>query len=205
MTLLKLAQVIDIYKKDKTDHNKAIMNDLHESLRHVVVDFHYFEPTPEIQSTLFATAFQLLEGVKITEEERAQSAWETACSFHRVRENNAQVSGDSSSAKVHEFMAKKITFAKGSYYACRVNDSNSKGADNALLVYDKITRSEVVSLVESAKHEFGLRSPLTQMSKLILVCQKAGADRARVRWLISLMYFRLKKTTCWILTSQFQR
>jgi hypothetical protein len=58
-------------------------------------------------------------------------------------------------------------------------------------VYDKITRSEVVSLVELAKHKSGLRSPLTQISKLILVCQKAGADVSRVRWFISFIYFRL--------------
>ena len=47
-------------------------------------------------------------------------------------------------------------------------------------------------MVEAAKHDFGLRSPLTQISKLILVCQKAGADLCRVRWLISLVYHRLK-------------
>ena len=80
------------------------------------------------------------------------------------------MSGDSTAAKVHEFMATKITFAKGSEYACRTTDAVAKGAENALLVYDKITRAEVVNLVESAKPEFGLRSPLTQITKLILVC-----------------------------------
>ena len=103
-----------------------------------------------------------------------------------------RATGDSSAAKVHEFIASKITFAKGSGYACRRTDSHSKGADNALLVYDKISRSDVVQLVESAKYEFGLRSPLTQISKLILVCQKAGADLSRVRWLIALVYHRLQ-------------
>ena len=82
-TLLKLAQTIENYNNDKTGHNKTIMNMLYEALRHVVVDFHYFEPTPVIQSELFARAFQLVEDVKITEEERSQSAWETACSFNR--------------------------------------------------------------------------------------------------------------------------
>ena len=191
-TLLKLANTIENYNNDKTDQNKATMNDLCETLRHVVVDFHYVEPTPVLQSELFAKAFQLLEDVKITEEDRSQSAWETACSFNRVREDNLRASGDPSSAKVHEFMAAKVTFAKGSDYACRTTDTHTKGADNALLVYDKITRSEVVSLVESAKHEFGLRSPLTQITKVILVCQKAGAEVARVRWLVSFLYFRMK-------------
>ena len=62
-TLLKLAQTIENYQQDKTDHNKAIMNDLHETLRHVVFDFHYVEPTPVIQSELFAKAFQLMENI----------------------------------------------------------------------------------------------------------------------------------------------
>ena len=192
VALLKVAQAIELYNSDQTEQTRAVMNDYYVTVRHVVVDFHYVEPTPDIQRVIFTKAFQLLEDVKITEEEKSQSAWETSCSFHRVREDNTRVTGDASSAKVHEFMASRITFAKGSDYACRANDTHSKGADNALLVYDKITRAEVVCLVEAAKHEFGLRSPLTQISKLILVCQKAGADLCRVRWLISLVYHRLK-------------
>ena len=86
---------------------------------------------------------KLLEDVKITEESMSQSGWETACSFHRVREDNVRLFNDSSAAKVHDFMAAQITFAKGSEYACRTTDSHSKGAENALLVYPAVTISWV--------------------------------------------------------------
>ena len=117
VALLKVAQAIELYNSDQTEQTRAVMNDYYVTVRHVVVDFHYVEPTPDIQRVIFTKAFQLLEDVKITEEEKSQSAWETSCSFHRVREDNTRVTGDASSAKVHEFIASRITFAKGSDYA----------------------------------------------------------------------------------------
>ena len=101
VALLKLAQTIETYNADKTEENTSITNNHYAALHHVVVDLQYFEPTHEIQRAIFARAFQLMEDVKITEEERSQRARETACSFHRVRKDNVRMTGDGSSAKVH--------------------------------------------------------------------------------------------------------
>ena len=156
-------------------------------LDHWPFDYVYVKPDPNLSLQLFAQAFQDVENLKITEEEYAASAWEICCSYAKVRgEHHTQTAQG-----VHDFLAETITFSKSSAdYACRKGE-NSKGADNALLIFDKAERAGIKCLLVKAKPLFGLKSALTQMGKLILSMQKAGSEPAKIRWLISFLYMRL--------------
>ena len=161
-------------------------------LRRWPFDYRFYEFAPDLDRTLFVESFQLVENIKIKADEDSQSGWETACSFNQCRSDNKRIMGDGSSKTVHTFMAEKITFsASGHDYACDKDNKTTKGADNALLVYDKITKCGMSHVVKASKHLHGMKACLTQMSKLIAICQKCGSDRAKLRWLIGFLHHRM--------------
>ena len=109
-----------------------------------------------------------------------------------MRDDNISVIGDNSAQAVHSFMASHVSFANGSKdYACTSTDRHTRGADNALLVYDKCEKAGVKGIMESSKHMYGPKSVLTQMSKTVMLCQKSGNEIARVRWFVCFTHHRL--------------
>ena len=195
-SVVKLAKLIKDHaaaKDEDKEFLKQCVDSLLDMLCHVPVDFVTMATDiPDADRAKFYKSFQLIEDIKIKSEEEQQSAWETACSFARVRDDNKASTGDMSASAVHKCMAANIRFAKSSSdYACRATDANSKGADNALLIFDKCTKADVAYVLQLAKPLFGGKSALTQMSKLTTVQpppidKKVLIDEAQIDGLTSI-------------------
>ena len=195
----EFAESIRRWHKASTDTKpdlEAQMQSYYLAIRHWPIDYHYMPAGPSAQRDHFIKAFQTIETVKIRSDEDGQSAWETACSFAKVRSDNKILLGDASTTAVHAFLAKHIEFAStSSDYACRPSDRNSKGADNALLLFDKVDQSCSQYTMQNAKALHGSKSCLTQMSKATLLMQKSGSDLYKVRWMVSYMDYRMLEKT----------
>ena len=153
---------------------------------------HYIESDPNIERAYFAKAFQEIEDVKIRSEEDGSVAWDICRSYDRVRQDNERLYGDRSPQAVHKYLAQEITFAAGSGdYACRETDKNHKGAADTLLAFDKVMGAECDYILQTARHKHGTRSVLTQLSKLVILCQRSGADLRKVRWMICWCHHRM--------------
>ena len=193
----ELSYLIDEENKcniaDTRDEITSRVESLYELMCHCPCTFKKFEDAPGMDRAHFAESFNICEEFKIGADEYGQSAWETACSYNKVRQDNARATGDSSSAGVHRFMSQNCKFsAASSEYACRESDKHTKGADNTLLVFDKLSKSNCARILTDAKSAHGPKSPLTQMSKLVLVCQKCGSDTSKIFWVVNFLDYRMR-------------
>ena len=186
---------VNDFVKAQPDEHSSIYTHVQHLVCHIPVDFVFYQMDPTIERIWFKDSFQHTENIKLKEESEGACAWQVCCQFARVRSDNKTLTGDETAAAVHSFFAQNIQFAKGAEYACHSGDANTKMAENILLCYDKAVNAKVEHLCLKAKMQFGMRSMLTQMSKFVTICQKAGSCPQKCRWLISWVYLRLSEGT----------
>ena len=156
---------------------------------HVPMDFYLFELTADVERDIFTKGFQLMEDARKDEERFAPSGWQVCCLFAQARVMQA-ARGDSSPQAVEEFLS-GVSFAASSEYRIALG---SKMTELYLGLFDKVTKAGLGPQIEEARLEFGRGSVFDQVSKLILIAQKA--PEPDLDFIIDLLRLRLRQGRC---------
>ena len=186
-TLRKISMDIQTYgflhewrrwlKAPKTGENGKIRNtalDLFTAAAlHCPMDYHYIESGPQFEEEVFLKGVQLREDFRRDEEEHAPGGWEMACIFAQARRMRHASVGDDSHEGVRELMC-KIVYAESSDYNC---NKDKRTVEDGLRVYDRVCAANATYILENAKVKHGAKSPLCQLSKIIVLSQRVFASK----------------------------
>jgi hypothetical protein len=143
--------------------------------RHVPVNYVLIPASAAHEEHVYVYAMQIMEDFRTAEEEHAPTAW-ALCQMWataRAMKQKAGAASEDSAGAVAE-MLQKIRCGKTCDYA-------EKGlivkrvVQDALTLHDRVLAAGVGDSLSYAGAEFGPRSPLTNMSKLVKLSQQAQA------------------------------
>ena len=155
--------------------------------QHVPLDF--FKVSTADPRAQWLKRFQLVEDHAVAAQEHGHSAWDICCEYTELMALTLQASGDGSVDTVEKYLYQNVTYADRSEYKCT---SKSKSVDIATSCHKKLTAAKCQSIMLNAKAEFANRGPFCQMSKLAKMCQRCKDDHMRLRWVVHVVYLRLK-------------
>ena len=174
--------------KEQVVKAKSMLMDL---ICHMPVEFVYIaDGHNDAERAFFKHSYQLRESLLITAENENPSAWETFCNYAEIKKQNQSCNGDTTDEAVDKFFKDEIVHSQAA-----TQERKGISAMTCLKAYEKLLESNVSHLCAAAKALHGLKSPLTQISKLIMICQKCGADPKRVAFAISYFHVRLLNGT----------
>ena len=171
-----------------------------QAARHVPVNYVLVPASAAHEEHVYLLSLQIMEDFRIAEEVHAPRAWQLCQLWAQARDmkQKAGAAAEDSASAVAE-MLKRIRCSKNCEYADK-GTIMKRVIQDALNVYDRVVAAEAGDLLERAGAEFGSRSPLTSMSKLVKLSQAVqGAASSRksnavslLRRTIHVMFLRLQ-------------
>ena len=139
-----------------------------------------------------------MENVNIDQEAHSMTGWKKMKTGDKARSLSRTHYDDGTADGVDALMG-SITFAENSEYKIKSNHKKAKGASPAkddksarmLLAYDKIKDASVDCVFDTATtNEFGRRSPLVSVTRIVDITKKGSSSSNCLRFLVETLLVR---------------
>jgi len=169
-----------------------------KAARHIPVDFVFFEDGPELEKQIYVAGLQIQEDFRKRGDAHAPRAWQLCKLWARARALQLDVPDDNITTATAAFLS-KVEYSKSCDYVDKNGEVSPRMVADAMIVFDRVTAAGVGELLDKAGAEFGPRSPLGTMTKLIKLSQatQAAATSRKAdlpplfRRAVQVMYLRL--------------
>ena len=178
------------HKQGNADDKAVKLWKLHEGFKkaalHCPVDFYMFEPGPEMNKKLFVKSLSLNEELTTRQETLGAGGWRMVCLVAHARDLQKTTLGDDSPEAVDQLLQDVDWASSSDFKVIKQQDSGtssskdatsknrgSKMTEDVLLVHDRMSKADVVPILEQARVQLPKKSPLDAVSKLIMISQKA--------------------------------
>ena len=178
------------HKQGNADDKAVKLWKLHEVFKkaalHCPVDFYMFEPGPEMNKKLFVKSLSLNEELTTRQETLGAGGWRMVCLVAHARDLQKTTLGDDSPEAVDQLLQDVDWASSSDFKVIKQQDSGtssskdatsknrgSKMTEDVLLVHDRMSKADVVPILEQARVQLPKKSPLDAVSKLIMISQKA--------------------------------
>ena len=158
--------------------------------RHVPVNFKYFEPHAELEQHIYVYSMQIMEDFRIAEAVHAPRAWQLCQYWARAKEmSSTDLEVEDGAEGVAKILAKVTYSAHCDYVDKGTQRINKRMVADALIFHERAVAANIGDWLDMAGSQFGPRSPLTQMSKLVKLSQlsqaAAQARKVNLSYLLS--------------------
>ena len=149
-----------------------------QAARHVPVNYVLVPAGSAREEHIYVLSLQIMEDFRIAEETHAPRAWQLCQLWAQARgmKQKAGSATEDAAGAVAE-MLKRVRCGKTCEYAEK-GTIVKRVVQDALNVYDRVMAAGIGDALEQAGAEFGPRSPLTSMSKLVKLSQAVQAAAA---------------------------
>ena len=166
-----------------------------ETLKQVPMDWYRFNNTMDVERQIVTKHWQLIENVKDAEHKMAPDVWELASLFHFYRTQQQQLHPEITETaaiieKIEDYLLQNMNFSRTSEYKVK---KGSAIVPNMLLIYDRVMAAGCASELRESKAHFPKDSVFWQPSKFLLVCRNAGTSAEKLRFMVHLLWVRLKR------------
>lgn len=186
-----------------------------KAARHLPVDFVFFDGTAELEKNIYVASIQITEDFRRGEEVHAPRAWHLCKLWARGRELQQNTAlepsleaeaaaespkADDGAARTAELLSRVEYGRSCDYVDKQTRRVLSRTVSDALVLWERVTAAGVGDLLDRAGAEFGPRSPLGTMTKLVKLSQITQATAAArkvalaplLRRTIEVMFLRLR-------------
>ena len=199
MDVMVFAFLLELQKRMRLVETGCIPTGFLQAALHVPVNYVLVPASAAHEENVYVLSLQIMEDFRTAEEEHAPRAWQLCQMWAQARDmkQKAGAASEDPAAAVTE-MLKRVRCSKNCEYADK-GVIMKRVVQDALNVYDRVLAADAGDALSYAGAEFGPRSPLTSMSKLVKLSQAVqGAASARkthpsslLRQTIQVMLLRL--------------
>ena len=175
MDVMIFAFLQELQKRREIAERGCIPVNFLQAARHLPVNYVLIPASAAHEEHVYVFSLQIMEDFRTAEEEHAPRAWQL-CQIWAQARAMTQKSGAPSedpAAAVAEVL-KRVRCSKNCDYADK-GIIMKRVVQDALNVYDRVLAADIGDALSYAGAEFGPRSPLTSMSKLVKLSQAVQA------------------------------
>ena len=156
---------------------------LNQLALHCPMDFYYFSVSEDLEKDLLKKSFEIMESYRKKEEIHAPGGWQVCCLFAAARELQTKefISGsppgdakkggkEDGGVAVVEFFH-DVEFAETSEY----KKLDKKMGKDCLLVYERVTKAGLATLMSSTWVRLGHKNALDTMTGLVKISQRMAS------------------------------
>ena len=175
MDVMVFAFLQELQKRMELAESGCIPVNFLQAARHLPVNYVLIPASAAHEEHVYVFSLQIMEDFRAAEEEHAPRAWQL-CQIWAQARAMTQKSGASSAdpATAVAEVLKHVRCSKNCDYAEK-GVIMKRVVQDALNVYDRVVAADIGDALSYAGAEFGPRSPLTSMSKLVKLSQAVQA------------------------------